>query len=53
MNSGMMRMLQVTAGVFFMVHLMACFWFLSASFNNYEWDCWVMQAGIEDEDVGY
>eukprot|EP00347_Sterkiella_histriomuscorum_P017792 403347976 len=53
MNQGMMRMVQVTGGVFFMVHLMACFWFLSAKFNDFEWDCWVMQRGIEDQDDGY
>lgn len=42
MNTGIMRMVQVTGGVFFMVHLMACFWFLSAKFNDFEYDCWVM-----------
>ncbi|CDW71963.1 cation channel family protein [Stylonychia lemnae] len=53
MNQGMMRMVQVTGGVFFMVHLMACFWFLSAKFNDFEYDCWVMARQIEDMDDGY
>lgn len=49
----MMRMVQVTGGVFFMVHLMACFWFLSAKFNDFEYNSWVMIRGIEDENDSY
>jgi len=43
----MMRMVKITAGVFFMVHLMSCFWFLSAKFNDFEYDSWVKLRGIE------
>lgn len=46
-------MVQVTGGVFFMVHLMACFWFLSAKFNDFEYNSWVMIRGIEDENDSY
>jgi len=46
MNSGMLRMAKITAGVFFMVHLMSCFWFLSAKFTDFEFDSWVTQRGI-------
>lgn len=53
LNQGMMRMVKITAGVFFMVHLMSCFWFLSAKFNDFEHDCWVVMRGIEDRDDGY
>ncbi len=35
MNAGIMRMVQVTVTVFLMVHLMSCFWFLAAKFNNF------------------
>lgn len=41
-NTGMIRMAKITAGVFFMVHLMSCFWFFSAKFNDFESDCWVV-----------
>lgn len=53
MNQGMMRMVQVTGGVFFMVHLMSCFWFLSAKFNDFEYNSWVAVRGIIDHDDGY
>ena len=46
LNSGMLRMVKITAGVFFMVHLMSCFWFLSAKFTDFDFECWVSQRGI-------
>lgn len=36
-----------------MVHLMSCFWFLSAKFNDFEYNSWVVLRGIEDNDDGY
>jgi hypothetical protein len=53
MNQGMMRMVKYIAGVIFMVHLTSCFWFLSAKFNDYESDCWVVVRGITDASDGY
>jgi hypothetical protein len=35
MNAGVMRMITVTITVFFMVHLVACCWFLQAKFDNF------------------
>lgn len=46
-------MAKIAAGVFFMVHLMSCFWFFSAKFNDFEEMCWVVQRGIQDEDDVY
>ena len=34
MNAGIMRMISVTMAVFFLVHLMSCFWFMSVSENT-------------------
>jgi len=50
MNAGLMRMVTITVTVFFMVHLMSCFWFLSAKFNDFPYNSWVKLRGIEDED---
>src|SRR5688500_17261709 len=46
MNAGISRMIVVTISMFFMVHLMSCFWFLSAKFNDFEYDSWVSLRGI-------
>ncbi len=40
-NAGIQRMFMVTFGVLFMVHLMACMWYLVAKFDDFTWDCWV------------
>jgi len=53
LNSGMLRMAKITAGVFFMVHLMSCFWFLSAKFTDFEFESWVAQRGIQDRENAY
>lgn len=45
-NTGMIRMAKIAAGVFFMVHLMSCFWYLSAKFDDFDDTCWVVQRGI-------
>lgn len=53
LNSGMIRMIKICAAVFFLVHLMSCFWYLSAKFNDFDYNCWVVQRGIQDESNGY
>lgn len=35
MNAGIMRMINVAITVFFLVHLVACVWFLQAKFDNF------------------
>lgn len=41
MNAGINRMLQTTAIVFLMVHLVSCIWFLIAKMNDFHEDTWV------------
>ena len=53
MHNGLLRMLKITAATFFIVHLMSCFWFLSAKFNDFDEDCWVVYRGIQDREGGY
>ncbi len=53
LHNGMLRMLKITAAVFFIVHLMSCFWYLSAKFNDFNEDCWVVFRGIQDRENGY
>ena len=48
MNTGISRMIQVTVTVFFMVHLVSCFWFLTAKFSEFHPDTWVARLGMED-----
>lgn len=52
-NTGMIRMAKIAAGVVFMVHLMSCFWFLSAKFDDFDDQCWVVQRGIQDQEDAY
>lgn len=35
MSAGVLRMIQVSCAVLFMVHLMSCFWFLSSKFDDF------------------
>jgi len=49
MNSGIMRMLTVVVSVFFLVHLMSCAWFLSAKFDDFNPDTWVVRGGYLDK----
>ena len=41
MNSGLSRMLKVLVTVFLMIHLMSCFWFLSAKMDDFGPETWV------------
>jgi hypothetical protein len=50
---GMIRMLNVLGLQFFMVHLMACFWFLAATFEDNLYDTWVGAKGLVDESSLY
>ena len=41
LNSGMIRMVKITAATIFLVHLISCFWYLSAKFDDFDPECWV------------
>jgi hypothetical protein len=45
---GMMRMLNVLGLQFFMVHLMACFWFMSATLEENIFATWVGARDVVD-----
>jgi len=50
MNAGIVRMISVTITVFFLVHLVGCFWFLSAKLDDFNPDTWVVRFGYLDYD---
>jgi hypothetical protein len=50
MNAGVVRMISVTVTVFFLVHLVGCFWFLSAKLDDFNPDTWVVRLGYIDHD---
>jgi hypothetical protein len=50
MNAGIMRMITVTISVFFMVHLIACLWFLQAKFDNFQPETWVVRKNYLEKD---
>ena len=47
------RMLNITLIQFIMVHLMACFWYMAATFEDNINNTWVGGAGIVDSSSGY
>jgi len=51
-NERVFKMVAVGVFVFFIVHLMGCFWFLTASFEDFEPDTWVARNGYIDSGVG-
>lgn len=46
MNPGITKMIKVALTVFFLVHLMTCFWYLTAKFQDFPPECWVVKAGL-------
>ena len=53
LSVGMIRMLNVLAFQIFLIHLMACFWYLFASFEENVYETWVGGRGIVDEAPNY
>ena len=52
MNSGIMRMISVSVTVVLLVHLCGCAWFLSAKFQDFDPDTWVVRMGYVDKGPG-
>ena len=52
MNRAVSRLIKVSAGVFFLVHLMSCAWFLTAKFEDFAPDTWPVRIGVIDEEPG-
>jgi len=50
---GIIRMLNTLGLMFFLVHLMACFWFMAASLEDNIYDTWVGGRGVVDSSQGY
>jgi len=50
---GMIRMLNVLLAMLFLVHLMACFWFMAATLEENLFNTWVGGRDIVDESSGY
>jgi hypothetical protein len=52
MNVGIVKMITVTVSVFFIVHLMGCFWFMQAKLDDFNPDTWVVRLDYIDEESG-
>ena len=50
---GVIRMMNITLIQFIMVHLMACFWYMAATFEDNINNTWVGGRGIVDRSSGY
>ena len=48
MNAGVTKLFTVTISVFFLVHLVSCFWFLTASYEDYDPNTWVVKYNLLD-----
>lgn len=48
MNTAVVRMIQGMAMSVLLTHLFACFWFMTAKFNEFEPDTWVARADYVD-----
>lgn len=47
-NQGVKRMISVMITMFFMVHLIACLFFMIAKMNNFGPDTWVTRFNLGD-----
>lgn len=48
MNAAISRMIFTLAFAFLLVHLISCFWYLTASFDDYNPDTWVARLSMQD-----
>lgn len=53
MNAGFQRLLLIAMAVFFMVHLMACLYFLVGTFEDEDEFNWIVFNGIQDDVAPY
>jgi hypothetical protein len=53
LSVGMIRMLNILSFQIFLIHLMACFWFLFATFEDNIFNTWVGTRDIVDRSTGY
>jgi len=53
MNVGVVKLIKVTGVTILLVHLMTCFWFLFAKFDDFNPDTWVFRLGLRDETSWY
>lgn len=49
MNAAISRMIFTLVFAFFSVHLISCFWFLAAKFDDLNPDTWVARLGLQDQ----
>jgi K+-transporting ATPase A subunit len=52
-NSGIQRMITVAMSLLFMVHMMACMWYLIASFEEFDYTSWVFAINLQDKENSY
>lgn len=50
LNAGIGRMLLVIVFAIFAVHLISCFWFLAAKFDDFDPDTWVARLELQNLD---
>jgi hypothetical protein len=46
LNAGVQRMIITLVFAFFSVHLISCFWYMSAKFNDFNPDTWVARLNV-------
>lgn len=47
-----MRFFTTLIGVLVCIHLVTCFWYLSARLDDFNPNTWVVRGGYQDEDIG-
>jgi len=52
LNVGIVKMITVLVSVFFLVHLVGCFWFLQAKLDDFNPDTWLVRLDYINEDSG-
>lgn len=51
-NVGIVKMITVLVSVFFLVHLVGCFWFMQAKLDDFNPDTWVVRLDYVNEESG-
>ncbi len=49
LNPGYFKLMKISATVILLVHLVSCFYFMVAKFEDFEPDTWVVRLNLADE----
>lgn len=51
-NGRVFRLLKLLISILICIHFIACFWYFAARLGDFPYDCWIVQGGFMDKEIG-